>query len=83
MTATCKEGNNLNHEEIKCVNISKIISVTNCQTLKFDYPRFTKSDFTTEWFGTRENMKMHNQEKNLNRNRLETKTHSELASIKI
>ena len=36
MTATCKEDNNLIYQEIKCLNISQIISVTNCQTLTFD-----------------------------------------------
>ena len=46
MTAAYKEDNNLNQQEIKRVNISQIISVTNYQTLKFDNLRFTKSDFT-------------------------------------
>ena len=54
MTATCKEDDNLNYHEIKCVNISQITTVTNCQTLKLDYLRFTKSDFTTVRFSTRD-----------------------------
>ena len=41
MTATCKEDNS-----VKSVNISQIIYATNCQTLKFDYLRFTKSAFS-------------------------------------
>ena len=45
MTASCKEDNILNYQEIKCANISQISSVTNCQTLKFDDLRFTKSYF--------------------------------------
>ena len=40
MTATRKEENNLNYQEIKCVIVS--LSVTNSQTLKFDYLRLTK-----------------------------------------
>ena len=47
MTAICKEDNKINYKEIKCVDISQIISVTNCQTLKFDYFQFTKSYFIT------------------------------------
>ena len=54
MTATWKEDNNLNYDEIKCVNISQIISVINCQTLKFDHLRLVKSDFTTVLFQTRD-----------------------------
>ena len=45
MTGTCKEDNSLNYQEIKCVNIEQIITATNCQTLKFDYLYFIKSDF--------------------------------------
>ena len=52
MKAACKEDNNLNYQEIKCVNVSQIITVTNYQTLQFDYLRFTKCDFTTVWFWT-------------------------------
>ena len=47
MTAACKEYNNVNYQEIKCVNIIQVITVTNCQTLTFDYLRFTKGGFTT------------------------------------
>ena len=43
MTVTCKEDNNLNYQEIKCVNISQIKTVTNYETLNFDYLRFMKS----------------------------------------
>ena len=44
--------NNLNYQEIKFVNFSQIISVTNFHTLKFDYLRFTINDFTTVWLWT-------------------------------
>ena len=44
MTETCKEDNNLNFQEMKCVAISQIIYVTNCKNLKFDYLHFTTSD---------------------------------------
>ena len=54
MTAIYKEDNNLNYQEIKCVNVIQIISVTNCQTLKFGCLHFTKSDFMTAWFWTDE-----------------------------
>ena len=50
MTAIGKVDNNINYQELKCVNVSQIIYVTNCKTLKFDYLRFTRNDFTTVWF---------------------------------
>ena len=40
--ATFEEENNLNNQEIKCFNISQIISITNCQTFNFDYVHFTQ-----------------------------------------
>ena len=52
MTATCKEDNNLNYQATECVNIRQFISVANCQTLKCNYLRFVKSDFTMILFWT-------------------------------
>ena len=59
MTATCKEDNDLNYQEIKCVNISEIITVTKyCQTIISDYLRFTKKDVTTVQFWTRDSLRI-------------------------
>ena len=34
MTAACKEDNNLNYQEVNCVNISQIISLIDCISRK-------------------------------------------------
>ena len=51
MIPPCKEENKLNYQQIKCANINQIIlSVSDYQTLKYDYLRFSESDFTTVRF---------------------------------
>ena len=54
MKAACYEDDDLNYQELKCVNNSQIIYLINYQTLKFYYLRFTKNDFTTVRSWTRE-----------------------------